>query len=171
MTIHKFLLTTAACAVLLTGPAIAAEVERTDPQHLAPPPPGGYNLPLAPPVTRFPLPSQWVTKRPTQEWYKAGQIDKQLSAACAARLFRQIEPMRFRALFKGEILGVAFGHGLNLYDQDKRADSKKIYLFHDGDSTNCVVVAMQNEDAQILQKTEASSKTTTSSKTGAPSKP
>lgn len=137
--------------MLLAGSAVAAPVQRTDPNHLPPVPPGGYDLPLAPPVVRFPLPPQWVTIRANQDWRKTGTIDKGLSAACAARSFREVQPLRFRAIFKGEVLGVAFGHGLNLHDSDKRADRKMIYLFRNGDSSACVVLAMRNEDLRVLQ--------------------
>lgn len=142
-----------AAAILALLPLAAAAkgpLERTDPQHQAPVPPGGYDLPLAPPVVRFPLPKQWVTIRSTQDWRKAGRIEKKLSDACAAREFRERLPMHFRAFFKGEVLGVAFGHGLNLYDAKKLADRKLIYLFRNGDSTGCTVVSITNEDVDVL---------------------
>ncbi|MGQ9365576.1 hypothetical protein [Azospirillum sp. ST 5-10] len=134
-------------------PAAAGPLERTDPHHLAPVPPGGYDLPLAPPVMRFPLPPQWVTIRSDEDWRSAGRIDKELSKACAERRFREMVPMRFRAVFGRDVLGVAFGHGLNLSDAGKLADPRMIYLFRNGDSTGCVVVAMTNEDARVLQRT------------------
>jgi len=141
----------AALAVILAVPAQAAgPVSRSDPQHLPPLPPGGVDLPLAPPVVRFPLPPQWVTMRSEQDWRTAGRIDPELSAACSARTFRQQEPLRFRAIFKGEVLGVAFGHGLNLHDPKKLADRQKIYLFRNGDTSGCVVVVMDNGDPRVL---------------------
>ena len=141
---------------LLAGPAAAnddpiSKVERTNPRHMPPLPPGGYDLPLSPPVVQFPLPPQWVTIRSKEDWRKAGRIEKKLSDACAARRFRQQMPMRFRAVFKTDVLGVAFGHGLNLVDEDKLADKKMIYLFRNGDSTGCVVVAMDNQDVNALR--------------------
>jgi len=141
---------------LLAGPAGAnddpiSKVERTDPRHMPPLPPGGYDLPLSPPVVQFPLPPQWVTIRSKEDWRKAGRIDKKLSDACAARKFRQLLPMRFRAVFRTDVLGVAFGHGLNLVDEGKLADKKMIYLFRNGDSTACVVVAMDNQDVNALK--------------------
>lgn len=132
-------------------PAFAqSPLEKTDPQHLSPVPPGGYNLPLSPPVVPYPLPPQWVTIRSTQDWRKAGRFEKKLSDACAARHFRQLSPLRFRAVFKGEILGVAFGHGLNLVDTKNLADRKLIYLFRNGDTTACTVVSITNEDLRVL---------------------
>ncbi|WP_051340552.1 hypothetical protein [Azospirillum halopraeferens] len=139
--------------LLLAAPAArSGPLERTDPGHMAPLPPGGYDLPLSPPVMRFPLPPQWVTIRVNQDWRTAGRIDKELSKACAERRFRELLPMRFRAIFKRDVLGVAFGHGLNLRDEGKLADPRMIYLFRNGDSTGCIVVAMTNEDARLLQR-------------------
>ncbi len=141
-------------AVIAAAPAAAPAgmLERTRPGHLPPVPPGGYDLPLSPPVTPFPLPPQWVTIRVNQDWRKAGKVNPKLSEACAARSFREVVPMRFRAVFRQDVLGVAFGHGLNLHDPKKLADRRMIYLFRNGDSTGCTVVAMTNEDAQLLQQ-------------------
>ncbi|WP_448202505.1 hypothetical protein [Azospirillum sp. sgz302134] len=125
-------------------------LNRTEEQHLSPVPPGGYDLPLAPPVVRYPVPPQWVTIRSTQDWRRVGRFEKKLSDACAERRFRELLPLRYRAVFKGEILGVAFGHGLNLYDSKKLADRKRIYLFRNGDSTGCTVVSITNEDLRVL---------------------
>ncbi|PWC54324.1 hypothetical protein [Azospirillum sp. TSO22-1] len=144
-----------AVLMLAAAPAGAASVDRTDPQHLTPPPPGGYDLPLSPPVVRFPLPSQWLTIKGDVDWRKAGVFDKKLSDACATRNFTEKLPMRFRAAYKGEILGVAFGHGLNLNDPGKLADPKMIYLFRNGDSTQCGVLKMPNDDPRISSKPEA----------------
>ena len=125
-------------------------LERTDEQHLSPVPPGGYHLPLSPPVVQYPLPPQWVTIRSTQDWRTAGRVEKKLSDACAARTFREQVPLRFRAVFKGDVLGVAFGHGLNLVDTKQLADRKLIYLFRNGDSSGCTVVSITNEDLRVL---------------------
>lgn len=137
-------------AVLLAAPAMAAPLDRTEPGHLPPVPPGGYDLPIAPPVTNFALPPQWAIIKSTQEWRRAGKFEKELSRECAARRFREVTPLRFRAFFQGEVLGVAFGHGLNLYDPKKRADRKLIYLFRDGDATGCTVLSITNGDARVL---------------------
>jgi len=144
-----------AVLMLAAAPAVAASVERTDPQHLTPPPPGGYDLPLSPPVVRFPLPPQWLAIKNDLDWRKAGVFDKKLSDACALRKFTEKQPMRFRAAYKGEVLGVAFGHGLNLNDPGKLADPKMIYLFRNGDSTQCGVLKMPNDDPQVSGKPEA----------------
>ncbi|WP_448191134.1 hypothetical protein [Azospirillum sp. sgz301742] len=149
MTRSGLLHSVAACAAFLAFPAMAAPLERTDPQHLAPLPPGGYDLPLSPPVVHFPMPPQWVTIRSDLDWRKAGTFDKKLTDACAARNFVEKQALRFRAVYKGEVLGVAFGHGLNLHDPGKLANPKMIYLFRNGDSTQCAVLSMRNEDRAV----------------------
>lgn len=134
------------CTALLAGPALAASIERTDPQHLRPIPPRGYDLPLSPPVVRYPLPSQYVTIRKDKDWRKAGRFDRELSTACAQRRFTEDRRMRFRAVFKGEILGVAYGNGLNLRDPEGLADPSMIYLFRNGDSAGCSVLKTTSLD-------------------------
>lgn len=140
----------AIAGLCFAAPALAAPLDRTEPGHLPPVPPGGYDLPLSPPVVQFPLPPQWAIIKSTQDWRRAGKFEKDLSRDCAARRFREITPLRFRAFFQGEVLGVAFGHGLNLHDPNKRADRKLIYLFRDGDSTGCTVLSLTNGDARVL---------------------
>ncbi|WP_180286224.1 hypothetical protein [Azospirillum oleiclasticum] len=146
-----------AAFALLSTTAAAQQppLTRTEPGHQPPVPPGGYQLPLAPPVTKFPLPPQYVVIRSTQDWRKAGKVDKDLSRACANREFTQLFPMQYRAIFQTDVLGVAFGHGTNLRDPKKRADRRKIYLFRNGDSTACVVLAMDNEDLRLLNDNPA----------------
>ncbi|ANC90640.1 hypothetical protein A6A40_01225 [Azospirillum humicireducens] len=138
------------CGLLLAGgsPALAGALERTEPGHLPPPQPGP-DLPIAPPIVQFPLPPQWMTIRSKEDWRKAGTFEKELSRDCAALRFTEITPLRFRAYFNGEVLGVAFGHGLNLNDPDRKADRKKIYLFRNGDSTACTVQSMDNKDPRV----------------------
>ncbi|WP_042696274.1 hypothetical protein [Azospirillum sp. B506] len=138
------------CGLMLLGaaPALAGALERTEPGHQAPPQPGS-SLPVAPPIVQYALPSQWMTIHSKEDWRKAGSFEKELSKDCAALRFNEIEPMRFRAFYKGEVLGVAFGHGLNLHDPGKKADRKKIYLFRNGDSTNCTVQSVDNQDPRV----------------------
>jgi len=139
------------CGLTLLGaaaPALAGALERTEQGHQAPPQPGS-SLPIAPPLVQYALPSQWMTIRSKEDWRKAGKFEKELSKDCAALRFNEIEPMRFRAYYKGEVLGVAFGHGLNLHDPGKKADRKKIYLFRNGDSTGCTVQSMDNQDPRV----------------------
>jgi hypothetical protein len=144
----------AAALLSAAQPSGAGVLERTSPGHMPPVEPGS-DLPIAPPVVRYPLPAQWVTIRSNEDWRKAGRVEKDLSRACAARSFRERMPLHFRAIFKGEVLGVAFGHGLNLHDPAGKADRKLIYLFRNGDSTGCTVLSMTNQDLQILNETPA----------------
>lgn len=138
------------CGLTLLGaaPALAGALERTEQGHMAPPQPGS-SLPIAPPIVQYALPPQWMTIRSKEDWRKAGKFEKDLSKECAALRFNEIESMRFRAYYKGEVLGVAFGHGLNLHDPGKKADRKKIYLFRNGDSTGCTVQSMDNQDPRV----------------------
>jgi hypothetical protein len=142
-----------AVLLVLPIPTRAGVLERTEPGHLSPVPPG-QDLPIAPPMMKYPMPAQWVTIRSNEDWRKAGKFEKELSKDCAARRFREITPMRFRAYFKGEVLSVAFGHGLNLYDPLKKADRKLIYLFHEGDSTACTIQTITNQDASLLNNAQ-----------------
>lgn len=145
-------------AVALTGATAARSqtpLDRTEPGHQPPVPPGGYELPLAPPVTSFPLPPQYLFIRSKEDWRKAGKVDKDLSRACANRQFTERFPMQYRAIFQTDVLGVAFGHGTNLRDPKKLADRKKIYLFRNGDSTACLVLVIDNNDARLLNNDPA----------------
>lgn len=130
-------------------------LRRDDPAHLGPVPPGGYNLPMAPPVTPFPLPPQFVMIRSTEDWRSLKKVDPELSRACANRTFRERIGKRYRAVFQKDILGVAFGHGDNLYDPKGLADRRKIYLFRNGDSTGCLVIVIDNQDARALDNADA----------------
>lgn len=143
---------TMAVLILTATPTLAAgPLETTSPGHMPPVPPGGYELPLSPPVVRFPLPPQWVTIQSQEDWRKSGaKVNKKLSAACALGRFSELLPLRYRAVFRRDVFGVAFGHGLNLSDPDRLARRDMIYLFRDGDSTNCMVAEMTNRDARVL---------------------
>lgn len=138
--------------LLALAPSVFAadRLEKTSPGHLPPVPPGGYELPLSPPVVRFPLPPQWVTIRSQEDWRSFGaKVNKKLSAACAMGRFTEHLPLRYRAVFKNDVFGVAFGHGLNLDDSDKLARRDMIYLFRDGDSTSCMVAEIDNRDPRV----------------------
>lgn len=120
---------------------------RTQPDHLPPVPEGGYQLPLAPPLTHFPIRPQMVILNTKLDWRKIGRIDKDLSLACADRAFMERDQMQYRAVLANtEVLGVAFGNGTNLVDQKRKAERDKIYLFRHGDSTACVVVVLTREE-------------------------
>jgi len=137
-------------STILAAASVAAAQQplvRTEPDHLPPVPQGGYELPLAPPLTHFPLRPQMVILNTKLDWRKTGRIDKDLSLACAARAFKEREAMQYRAIFTGtEVLGVAFGNGTNLVDVNKKAEKDKIYLFRHGDSTACVVIVLTRDE-------------------------
>lgn len=144
--------------LLLAAASAGAEapLSRTTPSHLPPIPPGGYELPLAPPLMQFPLRPRMVILTSSQPWRKFGRIDKKLSEACAARSFTERFPMQYRAVFeKKDILGVAFGHGANLYDAGALAERDKIYLFRNGDSTGCVVVVMTPDELKAANEADS----------------
>ena len=58
--------------------------------------------------------------------------------------------MRFRAIYGNGILGVAFGYGLNLVDPDGLARPDMVYLFRNGNSSGCSVLATPNRDPMLL---------------------
>ena len=59
--------------------------------------------------------------------------------------------MLFRAIFSDDTLGVAFGHGLNLYDPDHLAKNDLIYLFRFAGTTACEVLTRKNGDARVAR--------------------
>ena len=142
------------CLALLSAAAAAADspMIRTDQGHLRPPPGPGSGAALSPGPgerPRWALPPEVVINKPKDSWRKAGKFDKKLTDACSAGEFREYTPMRFRAQFQDDVLGVAFGHGLNLYDPKRQADRKQIYFFRFGESSGCLVLSTPNKDPQI----------------------
>ena len=139
----------ATCAVwlALAAPVHAAEPVRSNPGHLRPPPDDDPNFDLYAPQrwAKTPL----VVMRSKAEWRTAGKLDRALSNACAAHRFLEIIPMLYRAVFVDDVLGVAFGHGLNLRDLDRKAKPDMIYLFRFGGTTGCEVVTMKNKDPAV----------------------
>ena len=74
-------------------------------------------------------------------------------ASCRAGRFREREYLLFRAIYKDDALGVAFGHGLNLFDPDRKAKPEKIYLFWRGGSAMCEVLTTSNLDPKASPAT------------------
>jgi len=145
--IVALLISTALPLAAVSVAAAQQPLARTETGHLPPVPQGGYELPPAPPLTHFPLRPQMIILNTKLDWRKTGRIDKDLSLACAARVFRERSAMQYRAIFSGtEVLGVAFGNGTNLVDDKKKAERDKIYLFRHGDSTACVVVVLTRDE-------------------------
>ncbi|CAK0759154.1 conserved hypothetical protein [Azospirillaceae bacterium] len=130
------------------GGALAGEPVRTDPHHLLPPPHFEDRSRPADRLTNYGQTPR-VVLRSDEIWRKGGSIDSKLTSACAARQFRETVPLLYRAVFKDEVLGVAFGHGVNLTDTKKLADPRKIYLFRHGDSTGCLVLSRTNPDPAV----------------------
>jgi len=135
------------CLVAGPGGVGADPLLRTNPQHLAPPPEGD-SATDHPPVVRWPSPPQVVVRAKTG-WRQGGTLDKAATAACRAGRFGERTSMLYRAVFDDDVLGVAFGYGLNLYDPDHKADAKTIYLFRFGGLTSCQVLTMPNPDPRV----------------------
>ncbi|MEI6556911.1 MAG: hypothetical protein WCO00_00780 [Rhodospirillaceae bacterium] len=131
--------------LLAALPAAAAEPQRTSPGHMVPPAENDphfeqYRLTLTPKKP------QVVMRDAKKDWRKAGKPDKALTRACRAGRFRERQFLLFRAVFKIDALGVAFGHGLNLYDPDHLAKPDTIYLFWQGGTAACEVLTTGNLD-------------------------
>ncbi|CAK0750659.1 Secreted protein [Azospirillaceae bacterium] len=130
--------------------ARAEEMLRTNSEHQRPVPRLGgmaINRDSYPP--KVALPAQIVILDRKKEWRNSGKVDQKLSQACAEGMFDEIVPKYYRAIFKDGVLGVAFGHGLNLRDEKKLADPKKVYLFVSGDTTGCTVLVLPNKDPRV----------------------
>jgi hypothetical protein len=78
-----------------------------------------------------------------QPYWKVGPRDEELSKACSLRKFNMVQPQRFTGKFVGkegpEVLGIAKGTGLNLYDPTKRAKPNEDYYFRNHGTTQCEV--------------------------------
>lgn len=112
----------------------------------------GTNLPSQLEYTRTPRRAhkdRIVERAAPRSWREAGTIDADLSNACRRQVFRLRRPMRFRATFEDGILGVAFGHGLNLVDREGLADPAMTYYFRNANSTACLVLRTPNQDPRV----------------------
>lgn len=168
---RPFRATLALAAVLCAPVAATAQqpLARTEPGHLPPVPQGGYELPLAPPLTHFPMRPRMTVLNTKLDWRKVGRIDKDLSLACADRDFIERDAMLYRAFFADtEVFGVAFGWGVNLVDRKKKSEKDKIYLFRHGDSTACVVIVLTREELAAI---DSRATTPPPAKPGAGAKP
>jgi len=97
-----------------------------------------------------------VEQAQPKSWRDAGKIDAALTDACRRQSFRLRRPLRFRAKFKDGILGVAFGHGLNLVDREGLADPAMTYYFRNANSTACIVLRTLNLDPRVQAAVEQS---------------
>jgi len=130
-------------------PAFAAEPVRTDPAHLHPPPDDDPHFEDNR-LLLMPKKPQVIIRDRKKEWRKAGKMDKALTKACRAGRFSEFEPLLFRAIYTDDALGVAFGHGLNLYDPDHKARADTIYLFWHGGTAACEVLTTTNLDPNAV---------------------
>jgi len=123
-----------------TAPAAGADgLSRTHSEHFDRP---EFPVPSHLPVFQaLPVLPKVYSRDPKKEWRSAGQFEPDLSDACARREFRQLMPLRYRAVFKNGVLGVAFGYGLNLFDPKKLAKPDRLYYFHDANSSGCTVMS------------------------------
>jgi hypothetical protein len=139
-------------ALLTVAPAFATEAPRdslwrTAPGHQAPP----VGMPLKPAVPP-PLfrndehPASILVRRVRGDMSTLGKLDKELSQACQAGIFRELKPSKMVAVASNATLGAAFGHGLGLVDPKKLADPSKVYYFYHGSTTFCLVRVEDNWD-------------------------
>lgn len=145
----KNLLVLTLLCLLAALPAFAAEPVRTDPGHLYPPPDDDPHFEQNR-LLLMPKKPQVIIRDRKKEWRKAGKMDKALTRACRAGRFREFEPLLFRAIYTDDALGVAFGHGLNLYDPDHKAKPELIYLFWHGGTAACEVMTTTNLDPNAV---------------------
>jgi hypothetical protein len=94
-----------------------------------------------------------IVFRDTKEWRKGGKIERALSLACRNGGFTELRPMQFRAVFTDDVLGVAFGHGLNLHDPGHLAKTDQIYLFRFAGTNACQVLSRPNLDPAAATST------------------
>ena len=143
--------------VLVAAPALAdaprGGLERTSPKHLGPPFAMPFEKAVAPPLYPPPeSPPGIVVKKIADGMDKLGKIDRKLSEACQAGVFREQKPSKMIAVSKNATLGAAFGHGLGLVDPRKLADRSKVYYFYHGSTSLCIVRAEDNWDPRYLSR-------------------
>ncbi|MEI8397063.1 MAG: hypothetical protein WCF85_20245 [Rhodospirillaceae bacterium] len=137
-------------ALLMTLPsglAAAGEMIRTAPGHLLPPYDEFDPERLAP--TRLPSTPQIVV-RSKKEWRTSGTMNRALTEACRAGRFKERLPLQYRAIFSDAVLGVAFGHGTNLYDPGHKGKTDTVYMFRYGDTTDCEVLTIKKSAMKKL---------------------
>ena len=158
----RCLIASAALAVFLAGPALAAEqsdgigMQRSHSEHRV------GNRTLAAPPTANP----WVEPRrrgqgivyrfeaPIAALAPHIAPDSRLSRLCREGLFGQAFPERLRAVDgHGRRFGLAFGLGgarSNLNDPNGLADRDNIYLFRNEDTGRCMVWSGSIQSARLL---------------------
>ncbi len=134
---------------LTTWASGTGEILRTDPKHLPPVPENTLPGASQNPPLLWPKKSLVVIRDHKTPWRKSGKPDRALTLACSAGRFTEVTAGQYRAVFSDELLGVAFGHGLNLHDPDRRADPKTIYLFYQDGTNACQVLTRPNPDQRL----------------------
>lgn len=140
---------------LLLGSAMPAAADiarpplaRSAPGHLQPVP---RILPFVPlPAPPLPLmeeqPGAILVRKVEGGMETLGKLDKALSQACQSGLFKEAKASKMIAVARKGVLGVAFGHGLNLVDPMKMADRSKVYYFQNASTSLCMVRVGDNWD-------------------------
>jgi hypothetical protein len=125
---------------------------RTAPAHLPPPTMMPLEQAVPPPMFRpDEHPQAIVIKRVPGDMTNLGKIDRRLSEACQARVFRELKPSKMVAVSKNATLGAAFGHGLGLVDPKKLADPSKVYYFYHASTPLCLVRSEDNWDPRYAR--------------------
>ena len=76
----------------------------------------------------------------------AGGIDEQLSRRCQQGRFGQRMNLRYYAVFRDGVAGIAFGTGQNLYDPGRLARQSRMYFIRLSPSSGiCRVFTMPND--------------------------
>lgn len=127
-------------------------LRRTQPDHMAP----ALKMPLGqavvPPMFRpDEYPAGIVVRRSKGDMSTLGKLDKNMSEACQAGVFRELKPSKMVAVSTNATLGAAFGHGLGLVDPKKLADPSKVYYFYHGSTSFCMVRAEDNWDPRYAR--------------------
>jgi hypothetical protein len=147
----RLVLAPLALLMLIVVPATADAprdaLARTRPNHMAPPLGMPFEKVVPPPlVLPDEHPAGIMVRRIKGDVSNLGKIDKDLSQACQAGLFRELKASKMIAVSSNATLGVAFGHGLGLVEPKKLADRSKVYYFYHASTPLCMVRAEDNWD-------------------------
>ncbi len=146
------LLPAAMFVLFVAAPAWADKIPRdflvrTQPDHMAPSQKMPLGLAITPPP--FPpdeYPASIVVRKSKGDMSTLGKLDRGMSEACQAGVFRELKPSKMVAVANNATLGAAFGHGLGLVDPKKLADPSKVYYFYHGSTSLCMVRVEDNWD-------------------------
>lgn len=148
----RSLLLSAAFVLFIVGSAWADKTPRdflwrTQPDHMAPTQKMPLGQAVVPEMFRpDEYPAGIVVRKSKGDMSTLGKLDKGMSEACQAGVFRELKPSKMVAVSSNATLGAAFGHGLGLVDPKKLADPSKVYYFYHGSTTLCMVRSEANWD-------------------------